>query len=225
MTLDGVFLVDKPLRWSSFQVVRALKKRLGLKKVGHAGTLDPAAGGLLVVLVGNYTRRFADFQTMEKEYQAVVEFGKKTDTFDGAGKVVSEYQQPFCLIPADIEQALAGMRGVITQLPPAFSALKVNGTPAYKLACKGKTPQLKSRQVTVSVAELLKVDGTKVWLRFVVSSGTYIRSLAHQLGEELGFGAYLHSLTRTRIGTFPLSEAKTPECIAPADLKTFSPAA
>lgn len=200
--------MDKPEGWSSYEVIRALTRRFGKVKIGHAGTLDPMATGLLVVLFGDATKRFAEFQKLEKEYEAVIEFGVATDTYDREGKVTMRYPKPFQLNRAALAAALGDLRGRILQTPPPWSAAKVKGVRAYRLARAGEPVLLKPKEVTVHAAELMKVEGERAWVRFVVSSGTYIRALAHDLGERLGYGAHLAALRRTRIGPYRVEDAE-----------------
>ncbi len=226
---NDILLIDKPKNWSSYDVIRFLKPKLKVKKIGHAGTLDPMATGLLIILLGDATKRFDEFQGVKKEYEAVIEFGKKTDTYDREGKVIFEYKKTFKISKKEIEIALKNFTGKIKQKPPPHSAIKIGGKRAYELARSGKIFELAPREVEVYEAKVLKVLGKKVWVKFVVSSGTYIRSLANDLGEVvglkqsdgsfgrtshgevLGYGAYLYDLKRTKIGEYSLDQAKRPE--------------
>jgi len=203
-----ILLIDKPAGWSSYDVIRVLKREFAGEKIGHAGTLDPMATGLLVALVGEETKRFAEFQRYDKEYEAVVEFGAATDTYDREGRVVARYPGELKLDRTALTRALEKLSGDILQVPPPYSAAKVKGVRAYRLARKGETPALAPKRVEIYRAELAKIEGTRAHLRFLVSSGTYIRSLAHDLGERLGYGAHLVALRRTRIGPYRVEDAR-----------------
>lgn len=217
--MRGILLVDKPKGWSSYDVIRFLKRKFLLKgKIGHAGTLDPMATGLLIILLGDTTRKFAEFQRIKKEYIATLEFGKETDTFDAEGKIVREYGGEIKIIRDEVEKILAKFHGEIMQTPPAHSALKMGGQPAYKLARRGESPEMALRKVFVYEAKVLNVSGKNAEILFSVSSGTYIRSLARDIGRELGYGAYLSVLRRTKIGDFSVEQAKLPENILESDV-------
>ncbi len=216
----GFFLADKPSGISSARVVSEVKKKFGFKKVGHAGTLDPFATGLLIVLVDKFTKKFDFFQTLEKEYEATVMLGKTTDTYDVEGKVISGFKGKIEIEKEKLLTALKSFEGKILQKPPSFSALKIKGTPSYKLAREGKVVELSPRKVFIKKIELTKLALPKIYLKITCSSGTYIRSLANDLGEKLGFGAYLFELKRTRIGKFDLKNATSLEELSLNDLRT-----
>lgn len=207
METDRVLLVNKPLRWTSFDVVRKLRYKLKIKKIGHAGTLDPLATGLLILCTGKMTKRIDEFQAQEKEYTGRFVIGQTTPSNDLETEVSS---------PADISHitkeqiydATKRFIGVIDQVPPMHSAIFVDGKRAYELARKGKQVELKSRQVTISEFEITAIELPSISFRVVCSKGTYIRSLARDFGEALGVGAYLAELCRTRIGAFRLEDAK-----------------
>jgi tRNA pseudouridine55 synthase len=204
-----MILVDKPKGWTSADVVAYLKKKNKLKKVGHAGTLDPMATGLLIILVDKETKRFDEFQKLQKEYGAEIELGYETDTGDGEGKVTKRFE-----IEIEIErikQELKKFEGEQMQTPPIYSAVKIKGTPAYKLARRGQTPELKAKRINVYKAELIRYTkyDLRYTIKFIVSSGTYIRSLAVDLGRKLGTGATLVGLRRTRIGEYRIEDAET----------------
>lgn len=218
MKRNGFFLVDKPLAWSSYEVVDRIKRRFGIEKVGHAGTLDPAATGLLVVLCGSYTKKFPLFQKMKKGYLAEVLLGEERDSLDREGRVVERCKKEIDFEKEEILETLESFRGEIDQVPPRFSAVKVGGVPAYKLARKGKKMELEPKKVTIYKLELEKVELPKIKLEIVCSSGTYIRSLARDIGKKLGVGAYLFSLRRTRIGRFEVGQAKKPVDLSIEDL-------
>jgi tRNA pseudouridine55 synthase len=203
-----IICVNKEEGWTSYDVVRVYKKKLNTKKIGHAGTLDPFATGLLILLVGSATKKFDEFQTYKKEYIATVVFGKETNTYDREGTVTYTYPDLFTLNKNTLEKGLENSLGRIQQLPPIYSALKINGKPAYRLARKGKEVTLNPRTVEVYKAEIISINENIATIRYVVSSGTYIRSLAHDLGKYLGCGAYLHALHRTQIGPYTLEGAE-----------------
>jgi tRNA pseudouridine55 synthase len=205
-----LLLINKPLRWTSFDVVNKLRYKLKIKKIGHAGTLDPLATGLLIVCTGKLTKKIDEFQAQEKEYTGHFVIGQTTPSHDLETEV-SEAQDISSVTDSQIEKAAAKFVGVIQQIPPLHSAIKVDGKRAYELARKGSDLELKPREVTVSLFEITSVHKPIVHFRIVCSKGTYIRSLARDFGNELGVGAYLASLCRTRIGNFKLEDAKNLE--------------
>ena len=201
-----VMLIDKPLEWTSFDVVKKVRNNIKIKKVGHAGTLDPLASGLLIVCTGKMTKSIDNFMGQEKEYTGSFTIGQTTPTYD----LESEPSEPVSIehIKAEyLEKARLQFVGEISQTPPIHSAVKVDGRRVYELARKGEEVKLKSRQVIISEFELTKVDLPRIEFRVVCSKGTYIRSLANDFGEVLGIGAYLSSLRRTRIGEFSVEKA------------------
>lgn len=200
-----IIAVDKPLGWTSFDAVKrlrgAIQRRLHLKKfkVGHAGTLDPLATGVLVVCTGRATRRIDALQTGEKEYVATIRLGATTPSFDLETEIDAEY--PYEHITREsIENVLPKFTGHILQVPPVFSAVKVDGKRAYNLARKGKEVELKAKPLEIKEMELLDFEPPYFKLRIVCSKGTYIRALARDLGVALGSGAHLTGLRRTRVG-------------------------
>jgi tRNA pseudouridine55 synthase len=204
--LDRVLLINKPLEWTSFDVVNKLRKKLLIKKIGHAGTLDPLATGLLILCTGKMTKRIDEFQAQEKEYTGTFVIGQTTPSHD----LETEVSEPAItdhITKEMILQAAQKFTGIIQQIPPAHSAIKVDGKRAYALARKGKDVVLKSREVLVSTFEITAIAKPKIHFRIVCSKGTYIRSLARDFGNELGTGAYLAELCRTRIGEFKLADA------------------
>lgn len=211
---DRVLLIDKPIQWTSFDVVNKLRRKLNIKKIGHAGTLDPLATGLLILCTGKMTKRVDEFQAQEKEYTGKFVIGQTTPSHD-LETTVSEARDISHLSLTDIMDAAKKFTGAIQQIPPIHSAIKVDGKRAYSLARKGKEPELKAREVTVSVFEITEINLPVVNFRIICSKGTYIRSLARDFGDELGVGAYLASLCRTRIGEFHLKDALTIEDINP----------
>jgi tRNA pseudouridine55 synthase len=207
--LDGqTLLFDKPKGWTSFDVVRKVRNTIRIKKVGHAGTLDPLASGLLIVCTGKHTKTIEQIQGQEKEYIALVKFGATTASYDGE-EPEENLQDASHLTEAEVEKAMQGFLGEIWQTPPIFSAVKVDGQRAYKAARAGREIKMRQRQVQLYELELLgrgEEAGT-FSIRIRCSKGTYIRSLAHDLGKEVGVGAYLRELQRTRIGAYRVEDA------------------
>lgn len=209
--IEGILLVDKPKGPSSFKLVQILRKRLGVKKIGHAGTLDPFATGVMVMLIGRrYTRLSDQFLCNDKEYVAEVFLGTTTDTYDAEGMVISQST----LIPSfeEVQESLKFFQGEIEQVPPMFSAKKMQGKKLYELARKGIEVKRNPVKVKMEI-ELIRYDYPFLELRIVCSKGTYIRSLAYDLGLKLGCGAHLTNLKRTRSGQFTLEN-----CIGEAEL-------
>ena len=205
-----VLLIDKPLRWTSFDVVKKLRYQLKIKKIGHAGTLDPLATGLLILCTGKKTKSIDNYQAQEKEYEGTFVLGKTTPSVDLETDFDSETSTDH-LSPETIAQVREKFLGEIAQIPPMHSAVKVNGERVYKSARKGKTVELKPRQVIISSLAFEHISMPEVTFRVVCSKGTYIRSLVRDIGETLGVGAHLKSLRRTRIGDFSVAQAYTPE--------------
>lgn len=207
----SVLLLDKPLEWSSFQVVKYVRNRLPVKKVGHAGTLDPLATGLLVLCCGKATKSISQIQNGEKEYVAEVKFGESTPSYDAALDP-DEFVEWDHIKEEDIRSKLEELfTGTISQKPPIYSAIKVKGERLYKKARRGETVEIKPRDVHIYEIELLKCDMPRVTMRIRCGKGTYIRSLAHDLGIALGSRAHLAGLRRTKIGAFHVDDAMTPE--------------
>ena len=203
-----VLFIDKPLTWTSFDVVKKLKYHLKIKKIGHAGTLDPLATGLLILCTGKMTKQINQYQAQEKEYTGTLVLGKTTPSIDLETAFDSD-QTVNHLSANDLEAVRPSFVGEINQIPPAHSAVQVNGQRAYKLARQGKEVIIKPRRVTISTLEFTRVALPEVDFRVVCTKGTYIRSLVRDLGEQLGVGAYLKGLCRTRIGTHTLADAYT----------------
>jgi tRNA pseudouridine55 synthase len=203
---DRVLLIDKPLDWTSFDVVNKLRYRLKIKKIGHAGTLDPLATGLLILCTGKMTKRIDEYQAQEKEYTGKFIIGQSTPSHDLETEV-NEHHDISAITNEQIIAATARFVGTILQVPPLHSAIKVNGKRAYKLARKGHDTELPPREVTITEFEITAIEKPAVSFRVVCSKGTYVRSLARDFGKELGVGAYLTDLCRTRIGTFRLENA------------------
>lgn len=202
-----VFLINKPYQWTSFDVVKKVRNALKIKKVGHAGTLDPLATGLLIVCAGKKTKSIDSFMAQEKEYTGTFVLGKTTESFD-LEKEVTDVTDPSAVTFDLVKSAVAQLTGDILQIPPMHSAIKVDGKRVYESARKGIEVKMEARPVTVSEFEITAFENPEVHFRIVCSKGTYIRSLARDLGEILGVGAYMSALTRTRIGDFRLEEAE-----------------
>lgn len=209
MDLFGVLNVNKPQGWTSFQVVALVRRLTGVRRVGHSGTLDPAATGVLPVFVGQATRLVAYLMEASKAYRAQVQLGVATDTYDAEG--VPTFQgDPSGLTSADVQAVLASLTGRIRQTPPAFSALKYRGQPLYRYARAGQAvPVSKEREVVVHRIEVVELHSPFLTLEVECGKGTYIRSLAHDLGQRLGCGAHLRSLVRTRVGPFTLEQSRS----------------
>ncbi len=205
-------LINKPLRWTSFDVVKKIRNTLRLAlqlkkiKVGHAGTLDPLADGLLIVCTGKFTKRINEFQALEKEYTAEFTLGSTTPSFDLETEVneIFDYNH---ISEEMLKKTALSLTGNILQTPPIYSAIKQGGKRLYEHARKAENVKIKERTVHVSKFEIVKVEMPKVHVKIVCSKGTYIRSLAQTFGKNLNSGAYLSQLTRTRIGKFELCQA------------------
>ncbi len=205
-----IILIDKPIGWTSFKVVHVIRKITGAKKVGHAGTLDPLATGLLILCTGKKTKEITNFQDGEKTYTGTITLGKKTPSMDLETDVIEE--KPFEGIKkADIEEVRNSFLGEILQTPPMYSALKVGGKTLYNLARKGKTVKREPRKVNISKFLIKKIDLPDIHFEIRCSKGTYIRVIANDLGEKLGTGGVLSSLRRTGIGEFSVKNALTVE--------------
>jgi tRNA pseudouridine55 synthase len=204
--VPGIFPVNKPEGISSHQAVAIARKRLNLRRIGHAGTLDPMADGLLLLLAGNATRLFDEIQTMPKTYHARLRFGYRTDTQDRTGTTIETFDRA-PPTREQVEQELASFRGEIMQTPPMYSALKKDGVPLYKLARENIEVTREPRPVTVYELALTDCDGREAGLTMTVSKGFYVRTLIDDLGLKLGMGATMTALTRTAIGMFQLETA------------------
>lgn len=214
MNTDRLILVNKPLDWTSFDVIRKLRYKLKIKKIGHAGTLDPLATGLLIVCTGKLTKRIDEYQAQEKEYTGRFILGQSTPSHDLETEVTETFDISHLTVE-NIAEATRSFIGPIEQVPPMHSAIKIDGKRAYELARKGAVAELKKRPVTISAFDITAIDLPSVSFRVVCSKGTYIRSLARDFGVKLGGGAYLAELCRTRIGEFRLEDAKQIEDIVP----------
>ncbi len=202
-------LIDKPFRWTSFDVVRKVRNMLRIKKVGHAGTLDPLATGLLIVCTGKFTKKINEYMAQEKEYTGTITLGSVTPTYDLESEP-QDFKQYDHILLEDINHFIdSKFTGSILQTPPIHSAIKKDGKRAYELARRGDEIKLEPRRVTIHSFEITKMELPFLDFKVVCSTGTYIRSLAHDLGETLGSGAHLSNLCRTRIGAFKLEDAFT----------------
>ncbi len=213
--MNGVVIIDKPPCLTSHDVVNRVRRILGQRSVGHLGTLDPAATGVLPIVVGNLTRLAQFYTHSEKTYEGVIRFGFATDTYDADGDPTTPVQEVNLKLE-ELHALAAHFKGAIEQMPPPFSAKKIAGVPAYKLARKKKDVTLQPVQVEIKEFEILDVSGDKATFRARVASGTYIRSIAHDMGHKLGCGAHLASLRRTAAGEFTIEEARSLDGLAAA---------
>ncbi len=205
-----VLLINKPYEWTSFDAVRKVRYLTRTKKVGHAGTLDPLATGLLIICTGKFTKKINEYMAQEKEYTGTITLGAITPTYDLESEPVN--YKPFeHLTKEDLLECTKPFTGAILQTPPIHSAIKKDGKRVYELARRGIDVKLEPRPVTISVFELTKIELPEVHFRVVCSTGTYIRSLANDFGACLGCGGYLSKLVRTRIGDFKLEDAMSIE--------------
>ncbi len=214
--LEGhVFLLDKPLDWTSFQAVNKMKYKLknefGLPKkfkIGHAGTLDPRATGLLIVCTGKFTKKIPEIQDAPKEYRTEIKIGVQTESYDTEKPEILQ-QDISRITEANITEALDKFLGEIEQIPPIFSAIKIDGKRAYDMARAGQDVEMKSRKATITYIKDVEINFPLISFTVGCSKGTYIRSLAHDIGQELGVGAYLTQLRRTKIGDYTIENATT----------------
>lgn len=205
-----LLLINKPLRWTSFDAVNKIRNLIRVKKVGHAGTLDPLATGLLIICTGKFTKKINEYMAQEKEYTGTFTLGASTPTYDLESEP-GNFQPVEHITKEEIKSTAKKFAGDIMQIPPAHSAIKIEGKRVYELARQGKEVKLEPRKIFIKEFEIIKTESPVVYFRVVCSTGTYIRSLANDLGAALGCGAYLSSLCRTRIGDFLLQDAMTPE--------------
>jgi len=204
--VDGVLIINKPAGFTSHDVVARVRRITGEKSVGHLGTLDPLATGVLPLVLGSFTRLAQFYNDADKRYEGVIRFGWATDTYDAEGDAAGP-AQPVSLTLEQVRAAATRFTGRQQQLPPPFSAKKVSGVPAYRLARRGQEVELKPKEVEIKEFEISSWDAERAGFKSWVSSGTYLRSLAHDLGKELGCGAHLAALTRTAVREFTLDEA------------------
>jgi tRNA pseudouridine55 synthase len=200
-----VLLIDKPYDWTSFDVVRKLRSAMKIKKVGHAGTLDPLATGLLILCTGKFTKKINEYMAQEKEYTGIIVLGATTPTYD-LESIPENFTDVSSVTQQAVSNAAALMTGEVMQTPPVYSAIKKDGKRAYELARKGTDVQLEPRKITISSFDAHLKD-SEIHFRIVCSTGTYIRSIANDIGEALGCGGYLSALRRTRIGNFTVTNA------------------
>lgn len=205
-----LLLINKPLHWTSFDAVRKIRNLTKTKKVGHAGTLDPLATGLLIVCTGKFTKKINDYMAQEKEYTGSITLGATTPTYDLESNP-KDFKETTHLSEDDIYKATAAFTGNILQTPPIHSAIKKEGKRVYELARRGEDVKLEPRPVTITEFSITNIEMPVVHFKVVCSTGTYIRSLANDFGAHLGCGGYLSSLCRTRIGNFLLKDAMTIE--------------
>ncbi len=208
MSLAGVLVIDKPGGMTSHDVVMRVRRILGVKKIGHTGTLDPMATGLLPLCIGGATKIARFLEGGEKEYRATIKFGVETDTYDAEGKVVAE-SDTSGVNEEMVLEALTQFKGKIQQIPPMYSAVKIGGTPLYKLARKGITVEREPKEVEISDIDVEEFTMPLLTMRITCSKGTYIRTLCHDLGSAVGCGAHLVALRRTRSGYFSIQDAIT----------------
>lgn len=211
-----ILLIDKPINWTSFQAVNSLKwgirKKFNLKKIkiGHAGTLDPLATGLLIICTGKFTKRIPELQGQTKEYTGTITLGATTPSYDLETEIDKTYPTNH-LTEELIKKTTSKFLGKIEQIPPIFSALKKDGKRLYEFAREGKTVEIKSRQIEIFEFEVTKIQLPDVHFRVSCSKGTYIRSLAHDFGKKLNSGGHLSSLRRTKIGEYNVNNATSPD--------------
>ena len=203
---EGVLLINKPPHWTSFDVVKKVRGILGIKKVGHAGTLDPLATGLLILCIGKATKKINHFQELKKVYTGTIELGKTTPSMDLETPFENKKEYNH-LTTSAIHTAAQNFVGAIQQIPPTYSAIKVGGKRSYTQVRQGKQPILEPRKVTIHQLTIQEITLPKVKFEVTCSKGTYIRSLAHDLGQSLGVGGYLHTLCRESIGDYSLQDA------------------
>lgn len=211
--MDGILNIDKPAGLTSHDVVNRVRRLMGLRRVGHAGTLDPLATGVLLVCTGRATRLVEYVTALPKSYQAVIELGKETSTYDAEGQVTAT--KPVVVSRPELAQALSQFQGTIDQMPPLYSAIKQGGQPLYKLARQGVAVVRQSRPVTIYEIQILAWESPRVELLVKCSAGTYIRSLAHDVGQALGCGGYLAALRRLAVGPFTAAQAVTLDGLTP----------
>ena len=213
--MNGVLIIDKPAGLTSHDVVNRVRRILGQRAVGHLGTLDPSATGVLPLVIGNFTRLAQFYAHSEKTYEGVIRFGFATDTYDAEGEPTT----PRCGVHLNVDEVrelAAQFRGVVEQIPPPFSAKKVGGVPAYKLARKKQAVEIQPVKVEIKEFEILQAETDQASFRARVGAGTYLRSVAHAMGEKLGCGAHLASLHRTAVAEFTIDNAHTLEALETA---------
>ncbi|MAN38374.1 MAG: tRNA pseudouridine(55) synthase TruB [Opitutae bacterium] len=218
---EGILLVDKPQGITSHDVVNRLRRKLNMKKIGHAGTLDPMATGLLVMLIGKATKVSQYLISLDKTYEGTILLGVETDSQDADGEVVAENPVPADLSEESITKEMVGFLGDQYQTPPMFSAKKIDGVPLYKMARKGKTVEREPRFIRINAFDSLRIELPEIEFRLASSKGTYVRTVAHDLGQRLGCGAHLTALRRTLIDQFDLADAYSLGSIEEGPLTEF----
>lgn len=218
--MDGILLLNKPIVWTSHDLVDALRRKTGQRAIGHAGTLDPMATGLMILLLGKATKRSAEFSGLDKSYKGSVRLGIETDSWDLDGKIVREREVP-ALTEREIESLFEEFKGERLFSPPSFSAVKRGGRKSYELARRGEMLAVEPRSMRIDRLELLAYDEPEIYFDLDCSKGTYVRSIAHEMGSRLGCGATLSSLLRTRIGDFRLEKAWSAEALLRADAESL----
>jgi tRNA pseudouridine55 synthase len=214
--VNGLLVIDKPGGMTSHDVVGRLRKITGERSIGHLGTLDPMATGVLPLLLGKYTRLAQYFSSAEKSYTGTIRFGFATDTYDAEGKAAGPDLWPENNLTLEqVRAAASRFHGEMEQMPPAYSAKKIGGKPAYKLAREGKPVELKAVPITITSFEIVALADAEACFQMSISAGGYVRSVAHELGQDLGCGAHLSSLRRTQAGVFTLDDAHSLEEMAP----------
>lgn len=212
--MNGLYVIDKPGGITSHDVVSRLRKITGEKSIGHLGTLDPMATGVLPLLLGKYTRLAQYFSSAEKAYTGAIRFGFATDTYDAEGEPTTERLSPLLTIE-EIRRHAQRFHGALQQMPPPYSAKKIAGTPAYKLARAGKEVPLKPAAIIIESFQITGLSGDEASFTMRISAGGYVRSVAHELGQAVGCGAHLSSLRRTQAGPFTLADAHTLDELQP----------
>jgi len=205
-----VILIDKPLHWTSFDVVRKIRSTLKIKKVGHAGTLDPLATGLLIVCTGKFTKKINEYMAQVKEYTGTFTLGATTPTYDKES-IPENFKSYSHITEEEIKSATQNFIGIIQQFPPIYSAIKKDGVALYELARRGEEVELKARTIEINEFEITGIEFPIISFRVLCGTGTYIRSLAHDMGAALGCGGYLSELRRTKIGEMNVNDGKTME--------------
>ncbi len=218
-SIEGILSIDKPSGLSSHDVVNKVRRVAGMRRIGHTGTLDPLATGLLIICLGRATRLAEYLIGQRKRYEASIRLGQETDTFDAEGTIVDE--KPLEVTVSQIRGAMDSFRGEINQVPPAYSAVKIAGQPLYKRARQGEAVTRPERKVTIYEFNLQRWQPPYLEVCIVCSSGTYIRSIAHDLGQALGCGGYLADLRRLAIGNFTIQDALPLQELKPENLDTY----
>jgi tRNA pseudouridine55 synthase len=219
--LSAIMLIDKPAGWTSHDTIAVLRKVLKTKRIGHSGTLDPCATGLIIALIGKATKHQMEFQKMSKLYKGIITFGIETDTWDAQGRVTSTNPVCHTISEEKIKNMALSMQGKIEQIIPPYSAAKHMGTPMYKLARQGRKLPEKTKRVTIYGWSDLSWKRPDLYFTVECSSGTYVRSIAYELGRAAGCGAHLKSLKRLKISNFDLKDAMNAEKIKTSDRETI----